>query len=42
MSGVSQMALDFGYKGRPLTMYVVSERNVLHCSLVKGWFLQVA
>ena len=24
------------YKGRPLMMYVVSERNVLYCSSVKA------
>ena len=42
VGGVSQMSLELGYKGRPLMMYVVSDRNDLHCSSIKAWFLHVA
>ena len=36
------MSLELGYKGRPLMMFVVPERIVLHCSSVKARFLQLA
>ena len=41
MGGLSQMLLELRYKGRPLMMKVVSDRNVLHCSSVKVRFFSL-
>ena len=42
IGGASQISSELGYSGRPLTMQVTSDKNVLHCSSEWAWFLQVA
>ena len=32
IGGASQISSELGYSGRLLTMYVISDRNVRHCS----------
>ena len=41
IDGASLISSELGYSGLPFTMYVISDRNVLHSSSEKAWFLQV-
>ena len=41
IGGASQISSELGYSGQLLTMYVISDRNVRHCSSVYASFLQV-
>ena len=41
IGGASQISSELGYSGLSFTMYVISDRNFLHSSSKKAWFLQV-